>query len=59
MKIADARAVVTGGASGLGLAVARHIAAAGGRVTLLDVQEGPGVAAATAIGARPASPSAT
>jgi len=51
MKYADARAVVTGGASGLGLAVARHIAAAGGRVTLLDVQEGPGVTAATTIGA--------
>ncbi len=50
MKYADARAVVTGGASGLGLAVARHIVAAGGRVTLLDVQEGPGVAAAKAIG---------
>jgi NAD(P)-dependent dehydrogenase (short-subunit alcohol dehydrogenase family) len=52
MKYADARAVVTGGASGLGLAVARHIAAAGGRVTLLDVQEGPGLAAATAIGSQ-------
>jgi len=52
MKIADARAVVTGGASGLGLAVARHIASAGGRVTLLDVQEGPGLAAATAIGSQ-------
>jgi NAD(P)-dependent dehydrogenase (short-subunit alcohol dehydrogenase family) len=51
MKIADARAVVTGGASGLGLAVARHIATAGGRVTLLDVQEGPGVAAAASLGA--------
>jgi NAD(P)-dependent dehydrogenase (short-subunit alcohol dehydrogenase family) len=50
MKYAEARAVVTGGASGLGLAVARHIAAAGGRGTVLDVQEGPGVAAAKAIG---------
>jgi NAD(P)-dependent dehydrogenase (short-subunit alcohol dehydrogenase family) len=50
MKYAEARAVVTGGASGLGLAVARHIAAAGGRVTLLYVQEGPGVAAAKALG---------
>jgi NAD(P)-dependent dehydrogenase (short-subunit alcohol dehydrogenase family) len=50
MKIADARAVVTGGASGLGLAVARHIVAAGGRVTLLDVQEGSGNAAAAALG---------
>ena len=34
MKIAEARAVVTGGASGLGNAVARHVAAAGGQVTL-------------------------
>jgi NAD(P)-dependent dehydrogenase (short-subunit alcohol dehydrogenase family) len=50
MKIADARAVVTGGASGLGFAVARHVVAAGGRVTLLDVQEGPGQAAATGLG---------
>jgi NAD(P)-dependent dehydrogenase (short-subunit alcohol dehydrogenase family) len=50
MKITDARAVITGGASGLGHAVARHIAAAGGRVALLDVQEGPGQATATAIG---------
>jgi len=52
MKIADARAVVTGGASGLGHAVARHIAAAGGNVVLLDVQEGAGRAAAAALGAR-------
>jgi NAD(P)-dependent dehydrogenase (short-subunit alcohol dehydrogenase family) len=50
MKITDARAVITGGASGLGHAVARHIAAAGGRVALLDVQEGPGQATAAAIG---------
>src|SRR6185436_8052538 len=52
MKIAEARAVVTGGASGLGLAVARLIANAGGRVTLLDVQEGPGHASAAAIGSQ-------
>ena len=51
MKLIEARAVVTGGASGLGLAVARHVAAAGGRVTLLDVQEGPGAAAAASLGA--------
>ena len=50
MKYADARAVVTGGASGLGNAVARHVVAAGGRVTLLDVQEGPGQAAAGELG---------
>jgi NAD(P)-dependent dehydrogenase (short-subunit alcohol dehydrogenase family) len=52
MKIADARAVVTGGASGLGNAVAKHIVSAGGRVCLLDVQEGPGQAAAAALGPR-------
>jgi NAD(P)-dependent dehydrogenase (short-subunit alcohol dehydrogenase family) len=51
MKYSEARAVVTGGASGLGNAVARHIVTAGGRVTLLDVQEGPGQAAAAALGA--------
>jgi NAD(P)-dependent dehydrogenase (short-subunit alcohol dehydrogenase family) len=50
MIFADARAVVTGGASGLGHAVARHIVASYGRVTLLDVQEGPGQAAAAALG---------
>ena len=50
MKISDARAVITGGASGLGLAVARHLVAAGGKAALLDVQEGPGRAAAAALG---------
>ncbi len=50
MKLSDARAVVTGGASGLGLAVARHLVAGGGRVALLDVQEGPGQAAAATLG---------
>jgi NAD(P)-dependent dehydrogenase (short-subunit alcohol dehydrogenase family) len=50
MKISNARAVITGGASGLGLAVARHLSAAGGKVALLDVQEGPGRAAAAALG---------
>ena len=54
MRINEARAVVTGGASGLGNAVARHIVSAGGRVTLLDVQEGPGQAAAAALGPRAA-----
>jgi len=51
MKLKDARAVVSGGASGLGHAVARHIAAHGGKVVILDVQEGPGRAAAAALGA--------
>jgi NAD(P)-dependent dehydrogenase (short-subunit alcohol dehydrogenase family) len=50
VKIGDARAVVTGGASGLGHAVARHVVATGGKVVLLDVQEGPGRTAAAALG---------
>jgi NAD(P)-dependent dehydrogenase (short-subunit alcohol dehydrogenase family) len=54
MKIQDARAVITGGASGLGHAVARHIGAHGGKVVILDVQEGPGRTAAAALGAHAA-----
>ena len=50
MKIRDARAAITGGASGLGLAVARHLVAAGGKVVLLDVQEGPGRVAVDELG---------
>ncbi|HEY6823906.1 MAG TPA: SDR family NAD(P)-dependent oxidoreductase, partial [Steroidobacteraceae bacterium] len=50
MKLSDTRAVITGGASGLGLAVARHLSAAGGKVALLDVQEAPGRAAAAGLG---------
>ncbi|MBV9344629.1 MAG: SDR family NAD(P)-dependent oxidoreductase [Gammaproteobacteria bacterium] len=53
MKLNEVRAVITGGASGLGLAVARHLSAAGGRVALLDVQEAPGRAAAQSLGAVP------
>jgi NAD(P)-dependent dehydrogenase (short-subunit alcohol dehydrogenase family) len=52
MKMKDARAVVTGGASGLGHAVASHVVASGGQVVLLDVQEQPGMAAAATLGAQ-------
>jgi NAD(P)-dependent dehydrogenase (short-subunit alcohol dehydrogenase family) len=45
------RAVVTGGASGLGLAVAESLVAAGGRVALLDINDGAGEAAAARLGA--------
>jgi NAD(P)-dependent dehydrogenase (short-subunit alcohol dehydrogenase family) len=54
VKIGDARAVITGGASGLGHAVARRVTAAGGKVVILDVQEGPGRSAAAALGANAA-----
>jgi NAD(P)-dependent dehydrogenase (short-subunit alcohol dehydrogenase family) len=51
MKIQDARAVITGGASGLGFAVAHRLIALGGKVVILDVQDGPGRAAAADLGA--------
>ena len=52
MRIPGAAAVVTGGASGLGFATARHLAAAGWRVTICDLPASPGVDQAAAIGAR-------
>ena len=39
MKLSDVRAVITGGVSGLGLAVARHLVANGARVALFDVND--------------------
>ncbi len=54
MKLIDAKAIVTGGASGLGLAVIECVIAAGGRATILDVQDAPGQAAATRLGANAA-----
>jgi len=46
MDITDAVAVVTGGASGLGLATARALADAGARVALLDLPRSDGETAA-------------
>ena len=51
MKITEARAVITGGASGLGYAVARLVIAQGGRVALLDVQDERGAQAVKELGA--------
>jgi len=39
MEISSVKAVITGGVSGLGLAVARHFVAAGGRVALIDIDD--------------------
>ncbi|HEY5807092.1 MAG TPA: SDR family NAD(P)-dependent oxidoreductase [Povalibacter sp.] len=50
MKLHQVRAVITGGASGLGNAVATKLVAAGAQVTLLDVNQEAGTAAATALG---------
>jgi NAD(P)-dependent dehydrogenase (short-subunit alcohol dehydrogenase family) len=50
MKLKDAAAIVTGGASGLGEATARHFAAEGAQVTLLDRDIARGEAVAAEIG---------
>nr|ART35485.1 A308 [uncultured bacterium] len=52
MQFEGIRAVVTGGASGLGLATARHVIAAGGQALLLDVNADAGAAAVQALGTR-------
>ena len=51
MKINAARAVITGGASGLGRAVAQRILAVGGKAVIVDLQEAAGQSAAREIGA--------
>jgi NAD(P)-dependent dehydrogenase (short-subunit alcohol dehydrogenase family) len=50
MKLNQVRAVITGGASGLGNAVAQRLIAAGAKVTLFDVNEAAGQAAVQALG---------
>ena len=39
MKSNEVKALITGGVSGLGLAVARKIVALGGRAVLLDIND--------------------
>jgi NAD(P)-dependent dehydrogenase (short-subunit alcohol dehydrogenase family) len=50
MDIAGSAALVTGGASGLGLATAKRLAKAGAQVTILDLPSAPGEEQAAAIG---------
>ncbi len=50
MRLESVRAVVTGGVSGLGLAVAQHLVANGGRVALFDVNDEKGAAAVAQLG---------
>ena len=51
MHLDQVKAVVTGGASGLGFAVAKYLVAHGARVALLDVNDDKGDAAARSLGA--------
>ena len=51
MQLNTVRAVVTGGVSGLGFAVAQHLVANGGKVALFDVNDDKGAAAVAALGA--------
>jgi NAD(P)-dependent dehydrogenase (short-subunit alcohol dehydrogenase family) len=50
MEIADSVALISGGASGLGLATARRLVAAGGKVVLLDLPSSAGEAMAKELG---------
>jgi len=52
MQFDATRAIITGGASGLGQSVAECIVAAGGQVALLDVNAEAGQALATTLGSR-------
>tara|TARA_B110000438_G_scaffold290139_1_gene325524 strand:- start:1733 stop:2500 length:768 start_codon:yes stop_codon:yes gene_type:complete len=52
MDIASAKAVITGGASGLGFATAERIIAEGGQVVLMDVNEEQGEIRAAELGDR-------
>lgn len=52
MQLSNARAVVSGGASGLGLATAQRVIDAGGQVVLLDINDEQGEACAADLGDR-------
>ena len=51
MQLSNVRAIVTGGVSGLGFAVAKHLVAHGGKVALFDVNDDKGAAAVAELGA--------
>lgn len=50
MQLNEVKAIVTGGVSGLGLAVARKIVAGGGQAALLDINDDGGSAAIVELG---------
>lgn len=54
MDLSTAKAVVTGGASGLGFATAKYVVDAGGQAVLLDINEEQGAERAAELGERAA-----
>ncbi len=52
MQLDQIKAVVTGGVSGLGFAVARHLSQHGASVALFDINDEKGAAAVVELGAR-------
>ncbi|HEY0504545.1 MAG TPA: SDR family NAD(P)-dependent oxidoreductase [Lysobacter sp.] len=50
MQLESVRAIVTGGVSGLGFAVAQHLVAHGGKVALFDVNDEKGATAVAGLG---------
>lgn len=50
MQLSSVRAIITGGVSGLGLAVAEHLVAQGGKVALFDLNDDKGASAIAALG---------
>ncbi|MBS0569139.1 MAG: SDR family oxidoreductase [Proteobacteria bacterium] len=52
MQLDHTKAVVTGGVSGLGFAVAKHLVARGASVALLDINDEKGAAAVAELGAK-------
>jgi NAD(P)-dependent dehydrogenase (short-subunit alcohol dehydrogenase family) len=52
MELATAKAVITGGASGLGFATAQRVIGAGGHAVLLDINDELGESSASALGER-------
>ena len=51
MKLDQVKAVITGGVSGLGLATAKHLAANGAKITLLDINDKAGQSVSEELGA--------
>ena len=52
MQLTQVKALVTGGVSGLGLAVVRHILDQGGKAVMLDINDEAGAAAAKELGTK-------